>query len=84
MLFIMSDPVKILNMILHIDDGSMGGGGPSPHKPSTSWDDLEDDYFGMNSDYDKYFSKERVGIFHYCVFAHDYADNPDCFLHDKP
>ena len=34
----MSDPLKIHDMILHIDDGSMGGGGPIPHSDMIFYD----------------------------------------------
>jgi len=51
-------------MILHIDDGSMGGGGPIPHVNSISG---EEPY----RDNPSYHSTERHHIFHYCVFCHE-------------
>ena len=49
---------------LHIDDGSMGGGGPIPHKDKITG---EEPY----RDNPTYHSIERHHIFHYCVFCHE-------------
>ncbi len=48
----------------HIDDGSMGGGGPIPHVNSISG---EEPY----RDDPSYHSTERHHIFHYCVICHE-------------
>ena len=56
-------------MILHIDDGSMGWGGPIPHE-----DPVTDSYDKLSSSgeewlYDNKFDNERKGIFHYCIIC---------------
>ena len=61
---------------LHIDDGSMGGGGPIPHVGGTSWTE----FYGTgrndpNSITGQYFTDNRYGIFHYCAYVHDITDN---------
>ena len=55
---------------LHIDAGSMGGGGPITHKdPVTgSTDELSSD--GEEWLYDHEFANERNDIFHYCIICH--------------
>ena len=58
---------------LHIDDGSMGGGGTITHHDKFT-DDVESDCK------DNYFSNERKGIFHYCVFAHKNKDGSNTKL----
>jgi len=53
----------------HIDDGSMGGGGPIPHK----WDkfpESEKDKLYSETGLWSYFTPTRHHIFHYCIFAH--------------
>jgi hypothetical protein len=60
----LSDPLQNKNIILHIDDGSMGGGGPIPHVNSIQ--------SAVNYRIDpNYFSPNRDNIFYYCVIAHD-------------
>ena len=57
--------MKNQNMICHIDDGSMGGGGPIPHDNEFEFPDDWDHNYNNN------FQTNRNGIFHYCVFAHE-------------
>ena len=56
--------MKIIKIRLHIDDGSMGGGGPIPHMDSTSQDEFWDIIV------ENYFAPERNHIFHYTCFGH--------------
>ena len=66
--------MKNRNISLHIDDGSMGGGGPVPHEDVLTWEEWcgygTPDY-PTGGLYDQYFTHERKGIFHYCIFCHD-------------
>ena len=75
---------------LHIDDGSMGGGGPVPHdddlyynimvkKEKTSFlTDIMENYFRPTGTG----CESRKGIFHYAVFCHNLhvpdSDPPGC------
>ncbi len=49
---------------LHIDDGSMGGGGPIPHVNSIQ-------NAGIYRNDPNYFNPNRDNIFYYCVIVHD-------------
>ena len=73
----MSDPLKIDDKRLHIDSGSMGGGGPIPFTESKSlrhhgaWNDFND-FFDYQYNYFDY--NNRKGIYHYCLYANLYAE----------
>ena len=74
--------MKNQNMICHIDDGSMGGGGPIPHDSETT----EDEFLGTgindpDSIVGKYFTKDRYQIFHYCCFGHVDDGNNNGWTH---
>jgi len=66
-------------MILHIDDGSMGGGGPIPHADRLTQQIqnqlLNNNYgSGSNTGFDR---AAREHIFHYAVFAHYNEDGDE-------
>lgn len=57
------------NITLHIDDGSMGGGGPIPHKDYLT-EDMEDFLYnndGLDGSGNYGFTPNRKHIFHYSV-----------------
>ena len=57
---------------LHIDDGSMGGGGPIPYDDrlnNNKWNNLYNNN-GLDGFGNYGFTPERLHIFHYCIFAH--------------
>jgi hypothetical protein len=74
---------------LHIDDGSMGGGGPIPHEKKTKfyrdngdnndfWDKHKINSF--ETTIQKGYYNTRQSVFHYCIFAHN-AESDDKSTH---
>ena len=59
---------------LHIDDGSMGGGGPIPHVDFVHYNTQPGDNNDLWDYRNNYFTNNRDGIFHYCLFAHQKSD----------
>ena len=69
---------------LHIDDGSMGGGGPIMHYKDYLYFGVKDpnnndppsgsgeynDFYDVKSNY---FDNNRNGMFHYCIFGHYFS-----------
>lgn len=70
--------MKNHSIVLHIDDGSMGGGGPVPHHKNLVDLTHHGVYHDFNDLYDyQYFYFNFImkrEIFHYCLIAHKHGD----------